>query len=117
MSIESTLPDVPHMRAETGFDEADSAPPLRVSGFVCLLLGMLSVLACFGQPLLIVPLSAIAVGFVALRRSSGQRPVGTTPAMIGMVLAIFFATLRIWLALVQIDDAWCSSGEVRPGLP
>lgn len=97
MSTESTLPNVPQMHAESGFDETDSAAPLRVSGFVCLLLGILSFAACFGQPLLVIPLAAVLFGLIALRRSGEQRPVGTTPAMIGMVLAVGFGACGLFL--------------------
>ena len=94
MSTDSTLPDVPQMRAETGFEDVESRTPFRISGFLCLLLGLLSVLAVFGKPLLVFPLGAFVVGFIALRRNEegagGPRPVGTTPAMIGMVLAAGF---------------------------
>lgn len=97
MSTETTLPHVPQMHAESGFDESDSAAPLRVSGFLCLLLGLLSFLACFGQPMLVVPVATFAVGLIALRRSGGQRPIGTTPAMIGMVLAAGFGACGLFL--------------------
>ena len=53
----NTTPSVPQMRAETGFGEEDLNTPFRVSGFVALILGLLSVAACFGAPLLVLPLA------------------------------------------------------------
>lgn len=58
-------PLVPHMQAETGFELDDSAPPLRVSGFICLIFGVLSFLCLLGQPILVLPLIAIIFGVFA----------------------------------------------------
>jgi hypothetical protein len=85
------------MQAETGFEFDDSVPPLRVSGFLCLLLGALSFVSTLGQPLLVVPLLALITGFFALRRSDGQPPVGTRPAIIGLVLAAGFGACGLAL--------------------
>ena len=91
----STL--VPQMHAETGFDQEDSAPPLRISGFICMILGALSIVSTLGQPLLVIPILAILCGLFALRRSGGQTPVGTRPAMIGIVLAVGFGACGLFL--------------------
>ncbi len=94
------------MHAEAGFEE-DSAPPLRVSGFVSLLLGLLSFLSLIGQPLLVVPLLAFVCGFFALRRTSGQTPLGTRPAMFGMVLAAGFGACGLfmpWMKSVTLGN-------------
>jgi hypothetical protein len=85
------------MQAETGFELDDSAPPLRVSGFICLIFGVLSFLCLLGQPLLVLPLIAIIFGVFALRRSGGQTPVGTRPAMVGLVLAVGFGACGMFL--------------------
>ncbi|MDG2223792.1 MAG: hypothetical protein P8L85_20605 [Rubripirellula sp.] len=94
MSTDSKLPNVPQMHAETGYEEPEYRTPFRISGFLCLLVGLVSVLAVYGKPLLIFPATAFALGMIALRRTgegeTGMRPIGTTPAMIGMVLATGF---------------------------
>jgi hypothetical protein len=89
------------MQAETGFEIEESAPPLRVSGFLSLLLGSLSCLSLLGQPLLVLPLLAILSGLFALRRSSGQTPVGTRPAMVGLVLAFGFGSCGLFLPMMK----------------
>lgn len=90
-------PLVPQMQAETGFELDDSAPPLRVSGFICLILGVLSFSCLLGQPLLVLPIIASVFGVFALRRSGGQTPVGTRPAMLGIVLAAGFGSCGLFL--------------------
>jgi hypothetical protein len=62
------------------------------------LLGIASFIAYFGKPLLVVPPAALLFGIFALRSSTGsRRPVGTTPAMIGMTLAIGFGACGVFL--------------------
>ncbi|MGB0597706.1 MAG: hypothetical protein ACPGLY_13545 [Rubripirellula sp.] len=94
MSTDSRLPNVPQMHAETGYEEAEFRTPFRISGFLCLLLGLLSVLAVFAKPLLVFPVAAFLMGLIALRRpgdgENETRPVGTTAGMIGMLLATGF---------------------------
>lgn len=89
--------NVPRMMAEAGFEQDDSAPPLRVSGFLCLLFGALSFLSTLGQPMLVLPLIAFVLGMFALRRSGGQKPVGTRPAMLGMILAAGFGACGLFI--------------------
>lgn len=88
---------IPRMQAETGYDVEDSAAPLRVSGFLALLFGLLSFLSTIFQPMLILPLVAFGFGMMALRRWSGQTPVGVRPAMFGMVLAAAFGSCGLFL--------------------
>ena len=90
-------PLVPHMQAETGYELEDSAPPLRVSGFICLIFGALSFFCTLGQPLLVLPVIAFIFGLFALRRSGGQTPVGTRPAMLGLVLAAGFGSCGLFM--------------------
>lgn len=97
MTTDTFDPTIPRMRAEAGFELDDSAPPLRVSGFICLLFGALSFLSILGQPMLVLPLVAIVFGVFALRRSSGRTPVGTRPAMLGMVLAVGFGSCGLFI--------------------
>ncbi len=78
--------------------------PVRVSGFIALLLGLLSSFTIFTTALLVLPLLALATALVALRPCSQGRPVGRTPAMIGAILAIFFASWG-WLQASTRDQA------------
>lgn len=84
--------------------ELESERPVRVSGFVALVLGMLSSFTIFATALLIVPLLALATALFALRPSRQGPPVGRTPAMIGAILAIFFASWG-WLQASTRDQA------------
>ena len=97
MTTETYDPTVPRMKAEAGYDLGDSAPPLRVSGFICLLLGVLSFSCTLGQPMLVIPLIAFVFGMIALRRSGGPTPVGTRAAMLGMVLAAGFGSCGLFI--------------------
>lgn len=97
MTTETFDPTVPRMHAEAGFDQDDSAPPLRISGFICLLFGALSFFSTMGQPMLVFALIAIIFGLFALRRSGGQTPVGTRAAMFGMVLAVGFGACGLFI--------------------
>ena len=78
------------MQAEAGYESFESAAPLRVSGFLCLLFGLLSGLSLLGTPLLALPVVAFILGVIALRKSSGPTPVGTKAACVGLLLAAGF---------------------------
>ena len=84
-------PLIPKMNAESGFDvtETDVAP-LRISGYLCLLLGCLSILGLIGRPLIFFSVASVIVGVVALRRFNGLVPLGVKPARVGICLAIGF---------------------------
>lgn len=97
MTTDTFDPTVSRMKAEAGFDLDDSAPPLRVSGFLCLLFGALSFFSTLGQPLLVLPLIAVVFGLFALRRSGGPTPVGTKAAMLGMILAVGFGACGLFI--------------------
>ncbi|TWU57176.1 hypothetical protein [Rubripirellula reticaptiva] len=86
----SPMGQVPQMHAETGYDESELMAPLRFSGYVCLILGLISPVALLGLPALVVPALAIFMGLIALRPSSGPVPAGRMPAQIGIILAIGF---------------------------
>ena len=89
---------VPQMGADRGYElDEQAAAPVRVSGFLCLLFGLLSALALLGRPLLLLPLAAVICGLVALRPAPGNKPVGTLPAKIGLVLAIGFGFCGFFL--------------------
>lgn len=85
----SLVSDVPQMRAETGYELDESVPPLRFTGYVCLILGLISPAALIGLPAVVIPILAVFFGVIALRPSS-QKPAGTMAAKIGMVLAVGF---------------------------
>lgn len=95
MSTDSLPPIVPHMQAETGFEE--TIAPLRVSGFIALLLGLLSASALLGSSMLLIPIAAFAFGLFALRKHSGPTPVGIRPAMAGMILAAGFGACGLFI--------------------
>lgn len=82
-------PAVSQMGAEVGFEVVsnDGVAPLRPSGVVCLILGLLSFSATIALPMVAIPVIAIAFGLYALRRHEGPKPVGTTAAIIGLMLA------------------------------
>ena len=89
------------MSAETGFEDDEKIAPFRVSGFVCLLLGMASVLSFVAKPVLIIPMMAIAFGLFALRRCEGGTPVGTTAAKLGMLMAVGFGAYGLGMPMFK----------------
>ncbi len=90
-------PGIPRMGAEAGYELDELQTPVRFSGFVCLLFGLLSSLAMLGRPLLLVPLLAIVFGIIALRPSIQGIPVGTMAAKIGIFFAVGFAAAGFFL--------------------
>ncbi len=102
MSIESVAsPSTPRMGAEAGYELDDAQTPVRFSGFVCLLLGLLSSLAMLGRPLLLLPFAALVFGLIALRPAIDGIPVGTFAAKMGLVLATTFAACGFFLPLAK----------------
>ncbi|TWU03015.1 hypothetical protein Pla52n_41040 [Stieleria varia] len=90
------------MSAETGFVLDETEAPLRISGFIGLLMGVLSIFSIVAMPMLIAAVAAIAFGLFALRRwDSESRPVGTTPARIGILLAVLFGSAGIALPMTK----------------
>jgi hypothetical protein len=95
-------PIVPRMNAETGYEMDESIAPLRPSGFVSVILGVISVTAALGKPLLVVPFLAICFGFFALRRFNGAAaPVGTSAAKLGIALGFGFGALGVFLPMMK----------------
>ena len=90
---QSGLPEVPRMGAESGFDATEAHVPLRLSGYACLVLGLFSAASVLAVPMLLFPVAAILIGLFALRPSRLGRPVGTTAALVGIVLAVGFGSL------------------------
>ncbi|MEM8666262.1 MAG: hypothetical protein AAGG48_02015 [Planctomycetota bacterium] len=98
MSTNSSAYSVPQMRAETGYEDDGAIAPVRISGFLCLVLGLLSFVSLFGKPLLVIPVAAFFVGLIALRKYVGEeRPVGTTAAKLGMVIAVGFGSCGLFV--------------------
>lgn len=92
---------VPQMHAEAGFEHNEAVPPLRISGFLCLLFGVLSILSPIGRPMLLLPLISFVFGFVALRRSERLAGPGTRAALVGLVLAAGFGMCGLMLPTLK----------------
>lgn len=90
-------PAIPRMGAESGYQliSDEEVPPLRASGIVCLILGLLSFWATVAWQMLIIPILAIIFGVIAMRKWGEVRPAGTTAAAIGLVLASGFGAAGI----------------------
>ncbi len=80
----------PSMSEEHTPELALDTTPIRFSGFIALVLGLASFMAIFGEALIVVPAMAILLGAFALRRYSGDRPVGVIAAGIGVFCALMF---------------------------
>ena len=89
------------MKSGSGVGLENEMPPLRVSGFICLALGVLSGLSIIAKSMLLIPLAAFLFGFFALRKSGGPRPVGTRVACIGMVFAAAFGSCGYTVARMK----------------
>ncbi len=89
------------MHAEAGFEADESTPPLRISGFLCLLFGVLSILSPIGRPMLVLPLISFVLGFVALKRSDDKASLGTRAALVGLVLAAGFGMCGLMLPMLK----------------
>ncbi|MCM2373445.1 DUF4190 domain-containing protein [Aporhodopirellula aestuarii] len=94
---------IPKMGAEVGYEvlSDDDVPPFRSSGLVCLILGLLSFSALVAWQMLVLPIAAIIFGLVAMRKWTGQRPAGTTAAVIGLILATGFGAAGITIPLAK----------------
>ncbi len=103
MSIDSNshLPTTTGMSAEAGFDGNELQAPIRISGFLCLILGLVSAMAFLSIGMLIVPALAIGFGVFALRRYNPPKPVGIKAAYIGMVLAVGFGMFGLGVPLFK----------------
>ncbi|KLU02809.1 putative transmembrane protein [Rhodopirellula islandica] len=85
--------DVPRMGAEAGYEAVvvEDVAPVRISAFIGFFIAIASFTAAVGKPMLVLPVLAIAFCLFALRKHSGAaKPVGTTVARIGLVLACLF---------------------------
>jgi hypothetical protein len=92
------------MSSEAAFEPEVNDAPLRVSGFVSLILALLSGFAIVAWPMVGVAIAAVFFGLFALRKSdSASKPVGTTPARIGILLAVFFAAWGVGRPLFKMQ--------------
>ncbi|KAA5541048.1 hypothetical protein FYK55_19320 [Roseiconus nitratireducens] len=81
------------MSAEAGFEPETDDAPLRVSGFISLLLGLISGFSIVALPMIGCAIAAVLFGVFALRRTESRLvPVGTTAARIGIFLAVLFGS-------------------------
>ncbi|MGB7346680.1 MAG: hypothetical protein WBD20_20835 [Pirellulaceae bacterium] len=103
MSIDSNshLPSNTGMSAEAGFDGTEIQAPIRVSGFISLLLGLISAMSFLAIGMLIVPMAAIGFGMFGLRKYSGPTPVGIRAASIGILLAVCFGAFGLGVPLFK----------------
>ena len=93
MTTESTTPRTlgTVMSSEAGFEPETNDSELRISGFIALLLAVLSGFAIVAIPMVGFAIAAILFGMFALRKSAtSSPPVGTTAARIAIVLAVLF---------------------------
>lgn len=101
-TTETSVPEtVPRMGAEGGFSVDETVPPLRFSGYVCLILGLASVFALVGPAALVIPALAILFGLVALRRYPDEVPAGLKPARVGLVLALAFGSCGFFIPVMK----------------
>ncbi|MFG0266009.1 MAG: hypothetical protein ACF8AM_12800 [Rhodopirellula sp. JB055] len=92
--------DVPKMGAEAGYEEVvvEEVAPVRISAFIGLFIALTSFTAAVGKPMLVLPLLAIAFCLFALRKHSGAtKPVGTTAARLGLILACLFGSMGFFV--------------------
>jgi hypothetical protein len=91
------------MGAEVGYEGDEAMEPARVSGIFSLIFGLLSVVAFMGIPLLLLPVLAIVLGMIALRRCEGKPPLGTGAAKIGLVLAVGFGAFGAAIPWMKVS--------------
>ncbi len=81
------------MSSEAGYEAEVDDSPLRISGFIALLLSLLSGFTIVAIPMVGFAIAAVLCGMFALRKSDSQSlPVGTTAARIGILVAVLFGT-------------------------
>ncbi|QDV67025.1 hypothetical protein Poly24_07160 [Rosistilla carotiformis] len=91
--MDSGSPKVVFSSVEMDPDQLQSHP-LRVSGIVSLLLGLISAVALAGPYMWVVPILAIAAALIALRPSKLPY-AGKTLAMAGLGLGLFFGSWAV----------------------
>lgn len=96
-------PAIPRMGAESGYQmiSEEDVPPLRTSGIVCFIFGLLSFWALVAWQMLIFPVLAIIFGTIAMRKWGRVRPAGTTIAVIGLILASGFGAVGVAMPVLK----------------
>jgi len=109
MTPETTEPNPPRtlgavMSAEAGYEEVVEDTPIRVSGFVALILALLSGFTIVALPMVGLAVAAVFVGLFALRRSGSDKvPVGTTAARVAICLAVLFGCWGVARAVFKTN--------------
>lgn len=81
------------MSSEAGYEADSNDSPLRVSGYISLILALLSGFSIVAIPMVGFALAAVLFGVFALRKSDSRSvPAGTTAARIGILLAVLFGS-------------------------
>lgn len=80
----------PAMTAEDDAELLVETRPVRVSGYLALIPGLLSFFAIFAKPLILFPVLAVLTALFALRPYRGLRPAGYIPAIIALCSALLF---------------------------
>ncbi len=102
MTSESTTEsDLPRtlgavMSAEAGYEGDEKEAPLRITGYLCLILALLGGFGIVAAPMVWFSVAAIVFGVFALRKTdSDATPAGTGAAKIGLCLAMLFGSWGI----------------------
>ncbi len=91
------------MSSEAGFEPEVNDSELRVSGFIALLLAILSGFTIVAIPMVAFAIGAILFGTFALRKhASASAPVGTTAARVAVVMAVLFGTWGTTLYAMKV---------------
>lgn len=114
-------------------DSLGETQPVRVTGFLSLLLGLVGAVSLLGQSLVIIPVVAAALGLLAMRPyASVNRPIGYFAGAIGLFAGVLFGVWGVterslrdrqlstqaeafageWLSLVSQGD-WTLACELQ----
>jgi len=90
---------VPRLGAEHSFEAVadQQVPSLRWTGIAAVFFGCISFTAVVAWQMLVIPVVAIVLGVIALRPHRGPKPVGTRPAVLGLMLACGFGACGLML--------------------
>ncbi|QDT62740.1 hypothetical protein SV7mr_52910 [Stieleria bergensis] len=87
------------MSGEGGDEELTTTSPIRVTGIICLVLSLFSVLALIEWRLIGIGALSLIFGAIALRKTrAGEPPVGTLAAKLGISIALLFS---FWGGMMQ----------------
>ncbi|MEM6473313.1 MAG: hypothetical protein AAF802_27390 [Planctomycetota bacterium] len=81
------------MSSEAGFEPGVDDSPLRISGFLSVILGLVGGFTIVALPMVAFSVAGFLVGMFALRKSDSQSlPVGTTAARLGVCLSLLLGS-------------------------